>query len=79
MKTLSKILIAIGVIILIGTAGASDMGGVDFMQILKHLLIGVAFIVFGNTAKVLPMITSKILNCFGYEKIKAYPYFGEVK
>ena len=50
MKIFNSI-IAYGVLMLIGTAGLSDLGTVTFNQCISQILIAFAFIVFGTLCK----------------------------
>lgn len=47
MRGLLKGLIGIGVLILIGTAGASDANSISFSQIVLQILVSFAFIALG--------------------------------
>lgn len=78
MKTISKILIMVGILIFIGTAGASDMGGLAFSQIVNRVLTGLLFLASGNILRRVNIIVKKLADS-KHEKIKTYPYLGEVK
>ena len=47
MKTFFKILTGLGIFLLFGTAGASDMNSIDINQILKQLAMSVLMISSG--------------------------------
>lgn len=76
MKKISNLFITFGVILLIGTAGASDIGNIGLLQIGNQILIALSFIVSGKfVAKVSEFVKSR-KRC---EKIRTVPYLGSVK
>ena len=76
MKRISNLLIAIGIILLIGTVGASDVGSIAFIQIMNQFLIGAALIVAGKFFGKLSAILKVKRRCTA---VKAMPYMGDVK
>lgn len=65
----------IGIVLLIGTAGASDVGNIELIQIAKQTLISLAFIV-------LSLALGKLNSAIAlrkYERVKSIAYYGSVK
>ena len=76
MKKISNLLIAFGVLILLGTAGASDAGSIEFVKIINQLLLGIVLLLAGNIVKKISLIASSVKK---HTKVRSLPYFGEVK
>ena len=76
MKKISNLLMFIGVILLIGTAGASDVGNIEFLQIVKQILVASLFIVSS-------ILLSRLSVALKYKKkyvsFKKIAYLGSVK
>lgn len=47
MKKFFYILIAVGFLLLLGTAGASDFNTIDFKTVVFHALIGIGLLTIG--------------------------------
>ena len=76
MKKISKLFMFIGVILLIGTAGASDVGNIEFLQIVKQLLFASLFIVSSIIIKKASLALSYKKKYASFKKIA---YLGSVK
>lgn len=76
MKKISNLLMVIGIVMLIGTAGASDVGSIDFLQIAKQLLTSLAFIALSVATK---KISEALLARRKHSNIKTIAYLGSVK
>lgn len=48
IKSIFKLTIFIGIIIILGTAGASDMGRLSVLESLSQIIFGLILIVCGN-------------------------------
>ena len=76
MKKLSNLLMIIGVILLIGTAGASDVGNIDFLQTIKQILISAMFILASLSIN---KIRCAINIRRKYTSVRKMAYLGSVK
>ena len=47
LKVMSMLCIIGGIVLLLGTAGASDMGGIEFSQIFNQAIISLGIILLG--------------------------------
>ena len=76
MKKISNLLMFIGVILLIGTAGASDVGNIEFLQIVKQILVASLFIV---SSILLSRLSFALKYKKKYASFKKIAYLGSVK
>lgn len=65
MRKILKLLIGIGIIMLIGTAGASDLNNLTFEEVLIQLFISLAFIILGyfGLGSTKKKVSRKIKRC----------------
>ncbi len=73
MKKLSNILITIGIILLIGTIGASDVGTITMHKMFSQISHSFTFMLFGFAVKLLPIILRNI-SIAAKRKAKRYSY-----
>lgn len=76
MKKLSNLLMVIGVVLLIGTAGASDIESIEFLQIIEQILVSALFIV---SSVLLNKINCAIRCKKEFAPVKQIAYLGSVK
>jgi hypothetical protein len=76
MKKLSNLLMVIGVILLIGTAGASDIESIGFYEMIKQILVSALFIV---SSLLLNRLNCALKCRKKYAPVKQIAYLGSVK
>ena len=59
MKAIANLVIAVGVMIIAGTAGTSDMGGISAMEAVSMVLLGFSVISFGKMLKAVSELNFK--------------------
>lgn len=72
MKKMFNLIIIYGIIMIVGTAGASDIGNISFNHCMLQILIALGFICFGALGKcMLAYLKAERLNKMRRKKYRA--------
>ncbi len=73
IKAILKLMVLTGILIILGTAGASDLGRISLLESISQILLGAIFIFCGgaglNLVKILRPLKRKRIN---FQKQKSY-------